>query len=274
MQSQKLRNGVLNRRGASIYMGFFWVMIVFLMLGFTNAYAQFEGTFKVNQYVFANDGRSRKISTADISVTPMRIRIDGLDGSKLPAQLGGITANSILIRLDMQDFIIFGNKSEAVQIKKSEIVDMVNMIDNLTNGFGDNDNDTDTAKGRQNVIKTKEVKVINGYKCHKIIVIDKDENEIRKTVVWLTDKIPVNWGMLTQSWSNNNSEVAQLLTPAWLMNGSLPIYAEIYQNGIKKMALKVVDIRKHKVAPSQMVIPTGVQLLSFRQLLLHNMFGR
>ncbi len=242
------------------------------MLGFTNAYAQFEGTFKVEQYIFANDGRGRMASTADISVTPMRIRIDGLNGSKLPAQLGGITANSILIRLDMQDFIIFGNKSEAVQIKKSEIVDMMNMINNLTNGFSDNDNDT--AKGRQNVVKTKEVKVINGFKCHKIIVVDKDENAIRKTVVWLTDKIPVNWGMLTQSWGGSNSEMAELLTPAWLMNGSLPMYAEIYQNGIKKMALKVVDIRKHKIAPSQMIIPAGVQLLSFRQLLLHNMFGR
>ena len=248
--------------------------LIFLIFNFSNAYAQFEGSFKVDQYIYAPDGRSRKASSASISITPMRIRIDGLNGSKLPAQLGGISANSILIRLDMQDFIIFGNKSEAVQIKKSEIVDMVNMINNLTNSFGDSDSDADTLKSKQRVFKTNDVKVFDGYKCHKIVVIDKDENDVRKTIVWLTDKIPVNWGMLTQSWGNSSSEFAQLLAPAWLMNGSLPVYAEIYDNGVKKLVLRVVDIKKHKIAPSEMIIPSGVQLLSFRQLLLHNMFGR
>lgn len=275
MQNILIRIKSLKGRPASLKPVFLWVLLALMSLNFTNAYAQFEGTFKVDQYIFSSDGRSRKASTADISVTPMRIRIDGLDGSKLPAQLGGITANSILIRLDMQDFIVFGNHSEAVQIKKSEIVDMINMINNLTKTFGDHDNDVDTLKNQQRVIKTKDVKTINGYRCHKIVVIDKDENQVRKTVVWLTDKVPVNWGMLTQSWGDaNSSQVAQLLTPAWLMNGSLPVYAEMYENGVKKLALRVVDIKKHKVAPSRMVIPAGVQLISFRQMLLHNMFGR
>lgn len=274
MQFKMYKKAVFGIQGRLCCSRIVGIILALTTIGLSTAYAQFEGTFKVNQYIYTANGRSQKVSTARIYMTPNRIRINGLNGSKMPAQLGGMNANSILIRLDMQDFVIFGQNSQAVQIKKSEIVNMVNMIDNLEKKFGDSDGDNDTIKDKVKVEHAKGSRIIDGYKCHKIVVIDKDNNDIHKTVVWLTKQLPVNWGMLTQSWGDNSNEMAQLLTPAWLQNGNLPVYAIMYENGIKKSALRVADIKKQKVPHSLMIIPQNVQLLSFRQLLLHNMFGR
>jgi|GEM_PF-3342445 len=250
-----------------IYLG-----LLIVVFSANNVFAQFEGSFKVEQYLYTQNGREQKEGTADVFITPTRIRINGLNGSKMPAQFGGLRTNSILIRLDMKDFIIFGQNSEAVQIKKSEIVNMMDMVGNLTGQMsGAKDDD---VKNKRQIINTKEKKHIDGFPCHKIIVIDKEGTNVSKSVVWVTHKYAVNWGMLTEPWGDENSEIAPFLSPSWLQNGTMPIYAEMYDNGIKKSVLKVIDIRKKKVAPRMMEIPSGMQLMSWRQLLLHNMFGR
>ncbi|HKJ34252.1 MAG TPA: DUF4412 domain-containing protein [Balneolales bacterium] len=243
-----------------------------LSLGNTVAKAQFEGSFKVQQFLYSKNGHAQNEGTANVYMTPTRIRITGLNGSKMPAQLGGIKTNSILIRLDLKDFIIFGQNSEAVQIKKSEIVNMMDMVNNMSSQLGTTKNDD--LKSDRKVIKTKETKHIDGFPCHKIIVIDKDGNQVSKSIVWVTKKYAVNWGMLTEPWGNENSEIAPFLSPTWLQNGTMPIYAEMYENGVKKTVLKVVDVKKQKIPKSYLKIPAGYQLMSWRQLLLHNMFGR
>ena len=246
--------------------------LLILAISANIAKAQFEGSFKVQQYLYSSNGHEQKEGTAKVYLTPTRIRITGLNGSKMPAQLGGMRTNSILIRLDMKDFVIFGSNSEAVQIKKSEIVNMMNMVDNMSSAMGGTKDDD--LKTKRQVIKTKDKRRIDGFPCHKIIVIDKEGNQVSKSVVWVTHKYAVNWGMLTQPWGDENSELAPFLSPSWLQNGTMPIYAEMYENGVKKSILKVIDVKKQKVPENLTKIPSGIQLMSWRQLLLHNMFGR
>lgn len=267
MNSRNLKFSIAFRLTNIFIAGAFIVAI-----GANIAKAQFEGSFKVQQFIYTPSGHEQQEGTAKVYLTPDRIRIMGLDGSQMPAQLGGLKTNSILIRLDMKDFILFGQNSEAVQIKKSEIVNMMNMVNNLAGQMGESKEDD--LKSNRRVIKTKDKKHIDGFLCHKIIVIDKDGKNVTKSVVWVTHKYAVNWGMLTQPWGDDNSEIAPFLSPSWLQNGTMPVYAEMYEDGVKKTVLKVIDVKKRKVPQSLMKIPSGVQLMSWRQLLMHNMLGR
>lgn len=245
------------------------ILTVILMISTGVAFAQFEGSFDIYQRMYADNGIPVKEGKVSILVANDRIRIDGLNGSKLPEQFGGMKTNSILIRLDKKDFIVIGEKSTAVQIKKSEIVQMLNLVSSVKSHLGD----ADTSSTKANVVNTTQKKIIEGYPCQKVVIHKFDDGKEMTANVWITHKIQVNWGMLTEPWGNENSEIAELLSPLWLKNGTLPIYAQIYQDGIKRMTIRIEHIEKRKIEVSKMFLPLNIHLISFREMLLQKMFG-
>lgn len=244
-------------------------VILVISTGCGRAFAQFEGSFDIYQRMFGDAGTPVKEGKVSILVAENRIRINGLDGAQLPEQLGGMKTNSILIRLDKKDFIVFGEKSVAVQIEKSEIVNMLNLVSSVKNHLPG----TDTTSSKANVVTTNQKKTIYGYPCQKV-VIHKFENGKEVTAnVWITKKIPVYWGMLTESWGSDDSDIADMLSPLWLKNGTLPIFAQIFQDGVKRMTIRIEHIQKRKIPHSKMDLPPDVHLISFREMLLQKMFG-
>lgn len=242
---------------------------VFWMLGTIVVYAQFEGSFDIHQQLYGNKGVPAKEGKVSVIVKGDRIRINGLNGTKLPDQLGGMKTNSILIRLDDEDFIVFGDHSDAVQIKKAEIVNMLNLVSSVKGHFSSED----TSASKTNITTTSVRKTIEGYPCQKVVIRKFDDGKEMTADVWITSALKMNWGMLTEPWGEDSSEMAELLSPLWLKNGTIPIYAEVYEDGVKRMTIRIEHIEKRKIPSSKVMVPTDIHLVSFREMLLQKMFG-
>lgn len=238
------------------------------------AHAQFEGTFNVDTYSYANNGKAILQKTIHVAMTPDRIMIRGLQGTQMPSQLGGIQSNAVLIRLDKKDFIILSDNKQALQIQKSEIENLVNMTSSLSSALSGSSSSQSSQSAKPKTVVTNQRKKIDGYNCQKIEVTETDKTGHRnRTDVWVTKAIPVNWGMLAKPWNVSDSELSDLLSPAWLKNGTMPIRLEFYQDGIEKYSMRVAGLKKQRVPSSETSIPPGYQLVSIRQLLMNKMFS-
>ncbi len=253
------------------FLGLFTLLLFFVAS--QQAYAQFEGTFNIDTYSYADNGQALPQKTLHVSMTPQRILIRGLQGTQMPAQLGGVSSDEILVRLDKKDFIIFSDNSQALQIQKSEIENLLNMSNSFSNAFGSSTSaSTNTPKTK--TVLTHVTKKIDGYNCQKIEITETDKaGHMNQTDVWVTKDIPVKWGMLGESWNLSDSDLASLLSPTWLKDGTMPISMQVYQDGTEKYSMKVTDLKKTSVPSSQTSIPTGYKLVSIRQLLMNSMFG-
>ena len=245
-----------------------------LFIASQQAHAQFEGTFSVDTYSYADNGRAIPQKTIHVTMTPERILIKGLQGTQMPAQLGGIESDAVLVRLDKKDFIIFSDNKQALQIQKSEIENLVNMTNSLSSALGGSSSSQNGQTGKPKTVVTNQRKKIGGYNCQKIEVTETDKagHHIR-TEVWVTREIPVNWGMLAEPWNISDSELSDLLSPSWLKNGTMPIRIDFYQDGSEKYSMKVAGLKKQHIPSSVTSIPPGYQLVSIRQLLMNKMFS-
>lgn len=233
--------------------------------------AQFEGTFTVDTYSYAGNGHAIPQKAIHVAMTPDRILIQGLQGTQMPKELGGIQSDAILVRSDKKDFIIFGDNKKALQVQKSDVENLVNMSNSLSSFSG---SASSSKNHKPKTVVTQETKKIDGYTCQKIQVTQTDkEGHHNRTDVWVTKQIPVKWGMLAGSWNISDQDLAELLSPSWLKDGAMPLSMEFYQDGSKKYAMKVTGLKKEKVPSSQTDIPAGYQLVTIRQLLMNQMFG-
>lgn len=244
-----------------------------LLIASQQAQAQFEGTFSVDTYSYADNGRAIPQKTIHVTMTPERILIKGLQGTQMPSQLGGIQSDAVLVRLDKKDFIIFSDNNQALQIQKSEIENLVNMTNSLSGALSGSSSQTGQGSKPKTVI-TNQRKKIGDYTCQKIEVTETDKKGRHiRTDVWVTKEIPVNWGMLAEPWNISDSELSDLLSPGWLKNGTMPIRVDFYQDGTEKYSMKVAGLKKQHVPSSVTSIPPGYQLVSIRQLLMNKMFS-
>lgn len=242
-----------------------------LFISTHQALAQFEGTFNIDTYHYADNGQAIPQKTLHVFMTPERILVRGLKGTQMPSQLGGVSSDAILVRLDKKDFIIFSDNNQALQIQKSEVENLVNMSNSLSSAFGS----SSSAKvPKPKTVLTHVTKKIDGYNCQKIEITDTDKaGHMNQTDVWVTREIPVRWGMLAESWNISDSDLASLISPSWLKDGAMPLSMQVYQDGNPKYSMKVTNLKKMNVPSSQTSIPAGYQLVSIRQLLMNSMFG-
>lgn len=247
------------------------LVVALSFVALQKAHAQFEGTFMVDTYHYANNGLAIPQKTLHVAMTPQRIAISGLQGTQMPAQLGGIQSDKVLVRLDKKDFIIFSDNKQALQIQKSEIENLVNMTNSLSSALSGS---SSSQVSKPKTVVTNEKKKIDGYTCQKIQVTDTDKEGHRtRTDVWVTKEIPVKWGMLAQPWNVSDSELASLLSPSWLKDGTMPISLDFYRDGVEQYSMKVANLKKQKVPASVTSVPPGYQLVSIRQLLMNKMFS-
>ncbi|HKK44808.1 MAG TPA: DUF4412 domain-containing protein [Balneolaceae bacterium] len=227
-----------------------------------SAYAQFEGKISFNSYDYSADGSPQKQDEFTMYVTPDRILLQGNKDYKV---MGSIRTEGILVRLDFKDFVFLTGDSKVLKISKSDITSMMNM-------FGDDNDSSSNGADDVDYDKTGETKTINGYKCQKFIFHDKD-HENKKTVVWMTKDIDINWGMLAEPWGNNADEMISggLPTDIIFKKKYFPLKAESYENDKLVSMLEASQVQKSSIAKAMVQVPSGVKVLSFQDYLFQKM---
>jgi len=244
----------------------FSLLAVLLVLGFSQpVLAQFEGKITFNSYDYSADGSKQKQDEFSMYVTHDRILLQGDNDYKV---MGSINTEGVLVRLDFKDFVFLtGEDKVALKISKSDINSMMNM-------FSDKSSSSQPSKkvDKINYEKTGDTKTIKGYKCEKFIFHDKD-NENKKTLVWMTKGIDINWGMLAEPWGNKVDEMFsdELPTDIIFKQKYFPLKAESYNNDKLVSMFEASEINKSSIARAMVQVPSGVKVLSFQDYLFQKM---
>lgn len=242
------------------------LLAVLLVLGWSQpVLAQFEGKITINSYDYSADGSKQKQDEFSMYITPDRILLQGDNQYKV---MGSINTEGVLVRLDFKDFVFLtGDDNVALKISKSDINSMMNM-------FGDNGSSShsDNKVDNINYEKTGDTKTIKGYECEKFIFHDKD-NKNKKTVVWMTKGININWGMLAEPWGDKVDAMIgdELPTDIIFKQNYFPLKAESYDNDKLVSMFETSEIKKSSIARAMVRVPSGVKVLSFQDYLFQKM---
>src|SRR5699024_950943 len=122
--------------------------------------------------------------------------------------------------------------------------------------------------------RTGETKTIQDYEAEKFIFKDKDGDENKKFVVWMTQDIDVNWGMLAEPWGNNADKlISSSDFPVDLIftDKYFPLRFESYENDELKTVLESTEVNKTDIDPARVEVPAGVTVLSMQNYLFQKM---
>ena len=236
--------------------------VLFFLFSLSSVQAQFEGKIVFDSYEVSPDGSRKQIDQYNLFITNDRIL---LDGNKKYNVVGSIQTEGVLVRLDFEDFVFLNGEETALKISKQDITSMMNFF---TNGNSEN-----IVDGEQlNYRKTGERKVIKGYSTEEFIFTDRD-NSNDYAVVWMTDNLKVDWGMLSEKWGNADLDMLgeDLSFDLVFKEGYFPLLMEAYRAGELRELTEVSHISESSIARAMVQIPSGVKVLSFQDYLFSKM---
>ncbi len=231
------------------------------------ASAQFQGQIKMN--VYSNDDGDVEVNEVNMYITADRIFLKGEDKVSFS---DGMESSGLLIRNDSRDFIVLMSDKEALQITKAEIEGLFDMASMMTGGQA-------TAKVEGKQVKpgyrySDRTRTINGFKSAEMVVEDTSEKKNGSYLsIWLTPKIDINWGMLSESWNNLPAEVETTvngMSRETIFNGkNFPTLIEYYDSEKDKTIkiMEVTSIKESNVAKAMVQIPAGVNLVGISELM-------
>ena len=233
-----------------------------LMLINQVSFAQFEGEINMNMYRY-NDGVLSGTTVFDLYVTKERMFFNGENSMNLLNGL--IETNGILIRSDVNDFVIMTGQKEALQFTKAELegtFPLISMLSNVSN-----------AQANVNFEYTNEVRTIQGFKASELRV--QNENDDGYISIWLNDEIDINWGILSESWSNVPASYSDLVEKMGqeLKSQKLPMQVQITNGAETKTLLEVTEIRTSRIAKDMVEMPVGLQFIGLQKMIMKAMMG-
>jgi hypothetical protein len=230
------------------------------------ATAQFEGEITYKSYDYKNGEEENDEFT--LHITPDRIL---LQGEKKYDFMGSMKTEGVLVRLDEQDFVFKTDDQTALKISKTDITSMMKMVGNGNSA---------SAAAKEYDIKqnrTGETQELNGFSAEKFIFKDEEGGPNDYAVVWMTKGIDVNWGMLAESWGNE--EANTLINDSFPMDlvfqeKYIPLLIETYKKGEKTSGLEATNINQSAVNQSLVEIPSSMKVLNMQQYLFQKMNNR
>jgi len=237
------------------------LFILIFIAGLTTAFGQFEGKIVYNAYDVKTDGSHSDESTFTLYVTPQRIMLEGENTYKMA---GSFNTEGVLIRMEEKDFIFFTGKQQAMKITKAGLTSFMNM-------FG--------AKQKQQASensvtykKTDETKEIGGYTAQKFVFTNaKDADE--SSIIWMTQDLDINWGMLAEPWGNSASNLigdSDFPTDLILKEGYFPLRIESYENETLE-AVAEAQVTATDVESSKVQIPDGLKVVNLQNFLFEQL---
>ncbi len=235
---------------------------LFLVAFISNSFAQFEGKIDYHINEINDNGETDDSNTFTLFITSDRILISGEEAYSMA---GSLETEGLLIRLDKEDFVLLTGDKQAMSISKAGITSFVNMFGNAEEMQEETD---DVGISFEN---TGEMKTIEGYTAEKFVFMDEDEPN-KKTVVWMTRDLDINWGMLAEPWGNSLRFFTGDNLPSGLIfeKGYFPVRMQHYEDETLKSEA-VAEISSSAVDPSIVQISSDVTVKSLSQYMFQQM---
>lgn len=243
----------------------FLVCLVFILaLLQSTAIAQFEG--EISFLVTNLNEQSNQPFKMDMTFTQDRIFIDSNISMDVMA---GLSAKGVLVRHDKQDFVVITNQDEGLQVAKSDLESLINLMNQMK---GRQENVTSQPfPWEDRLVETGEEKEIHGYNTRQFVL--KGEREGEYVSVWLTDQINVDWGLLSDAWyAIGSKQIDQEVPIEIVMNAqSFPLLVESYSHDQVVFKAESVSVDEEVFDRTKTSLSPALKLIGLTDLMM-NMF--
>ncbi len=230
-----------------------------------NLQAQFEGKIIYTFYEMNDSGERDEEEYFTAYITPQRILIQSEESFSMA---GSFKTEGLLIRLDKKDFVFLTGDTSAMKITKAGITSFMNMFGEMAKMEHEMEEDMKKDFTFKN---TGEIETFGGYSAKKFVYKSNDE-ENGKAVIWMTQDININWGMLAEPWGDS----VQFMTSGnWPTNsifqkGYLPLRGTYYEDGKVAGGFSAV-VKRTDLAQSMVQIAPEVTVKSLSEYLFQMM---
>lgn len=242
-------------------------LLVFVLLSTTafidHGFAQFEGEIRFEISDLQREIQEEGIHELRLTFTKDRIFVDSDVSLNV---MSGLSTSGILIRNDLQDFVLMTGQNEGLIIARSELDGVVGLIDRVQ---GRQNIQSAPFAWDQRVNETGRTQQIEGYTAKQFLMKGDRDGEVIS--VWLTDQIKINWGLLQEVWySMGSSRFENEIPIEIVMNRtSFPLLVEVHVEDQMKFRASATMVENTNFDRSKTVVPSGHKLLSFSDLMMN-----
>ncbi len=238
------------------------LFFLFSIFGANLAFAQFEG--EIRYAIYNPAGQLGEAAGMNLTFTKDRIFVDSNISMNVMA---GLNARGVLVRNDLNDFVVLTTDGDGLKVAKSELDGLVNLM-NRMQGKPENSQRT-PFPWDEKVEETGATRQIQGFNVHEFIL--KGENPGEKTSVWLTDGIKVNWGLLLDAWHTTGSSQFEHEIPIEMVmnNTSFPLLVEVHEENEVVMRAEAMSVNSRNFDRSKTEIPSDLNIISLTDLMMN-----
>lgn len=240
----------------------FSLTILFLMIYVPGVQAQFEG--EVIYDVYAPNSQAGENVNISVAFSEDRIFVDSNISMNV---IAGLQARGVLVRNDRKDFVIFTRDNEGLQVEKSDLDNLVAMMNQMkgTPVKGDGD----SFPWDEKVSETGRTQNLHGYETYEFTL--EGDNEDEYVSVWLTDEIKVHWGLLLEAWySTGAMQFEEEIPIEMIMNSnSFPLLVEVYRDNELVYKAESISVETPLQNSSKTSVPEGIKLIGLTDLMMN-----
>lgn len=235
-----------------------------LVLFHSVAFAQFEG--EISFEITNPNQQSNQEVLMDMTFTQNRIFVNSNVSMNVMA---GLRAQGVLVRHDEQDFVVITDREEGLQVAKSDLESLVNLMNQMKGR--EQPQSTKPFPWEERLIETGEVRTIHGYSAQQFILKGERVNEY--VSVWLTDEINVDWGLLEDAWYAIGSKQLDQEVPIEIVmnNQSFPLLVESFVNEQVVLRAESVSVDEDSFDKTKTILSPELKLIGLTDLMM-NMF--
>lgn len=202
----------------------------------------------------------------DMSITRERVFISSNSTMDVMA---GLRTKGVLVRNDLQDFVLITADDEGIKVQKNELDNIVNLMNRMQSK--DANAQRPGFRWDERVVETGNKREISGYETSEFVL--KGDSEHEYVSVWLTDQIKVNWGLLLDAWYDAGAGQFEQDIPIELVmnSNSFPLLVEAYKNGSAVMRGFATSVETESIEKSKTELPSGMKLIGLSEIMM-NMF--
>lgn len=228
------------------------------------AFAQFEGEIRFK--VYNPDQQSEETVQMDMTFTKNRIFIDSNTSTNVMA---GLQAKGVLVRHDLQDFVVITDQQEALKVAKADLENLIALMNRIQGS--ESKTVSQPFPWEERLVETGVQKEILGYNSHQFIL--KGDKETEYASIWLTEEIIVDWGLLSDAWYAIGSKQIDQEVPIEIVmnNQSFPLLIEAHENGRLVFKAESVSVEKDSFDRSKTRLSSNLKVIGLTDLMM-NMF--
>ena len=242
----------------------FILLFLCMAIAISPAYSQFEGeiTFNLEQF----DPAQPNMTQFKLTAFNDRVYID----SQLDVNvLTGLKSDGLLVRNDMQDFVINTGENQALKVTKADLDGLMNMIERFSGAAPSSDNMESNWANR--IVETENSKQHLGYEIQEFRLLGDTVDQYAS--IWLTQDIKVFWGIMTNVWNRAGNRFLDPDFPIELImnSNSFPLLVEVFDNGRLMARFESVSIETEDFDRSVVKLSDQKRLVSITEVMM-NMF--